>query len=72
MLYGKQKQQAKQIAQSLLDKGVNPDWKVRVNYYPDISPLADEEIIGLTEPVDPMIHDCSFLKYYSVKELAEM
>lgn len=72
MLYGKQKEQAKQAAQDLLDKGINPEWKVRVNFYPDVSPLADEEIMGLTAPVDPITCDGSLIKYYSIKELAEM
>lgn len=72
MLYGKQKQQAKQAAQALLDSGVNPNWKVRINFYSDVSPLADEEIMGLTDPVDPITCEGSLIKYYSVKELAEM
>lgn len=72
MLYGKQKKQAKQAAQDLLASGVNPEWKVRIDFYPDISPLADEEIMGLTTPVHPVTCEGSLVKYYSVKELAEM
>jgi hypothetical protein len=72
MLYGKQKEQAKQAAQDLLASGVNPEWMVRINFYPDLSPLADEEIMGLTDPVDPIACEDSLVKYYSVKELAEM
>lgn len=72
MLYGKQRQQAKQAAQDLLDKGVNPEWKVRVNFYPDVSPLADEEIMGLTDPVDPITCDGSLIKYFTIQELIEL
>lgn len=72
MLYGKQREQAKQAAEELLASGVEPDWKVRVNYYGDNSPLADEEIMGLTDPVDPITCEGSLITYYSIKEILAM
>lgn len=68
----KQKDQAKMEAQSLIDKGVNPDWKVRIQFYSDNSPLADKEIMGLTDPVDPITCESSLIQYYTLSELAEM
>jgi hypothetical protein len=68
----KQKDQAKAEAQSLIDKGVNPDWKVRIQFYADNSPLADEEIMGLTDPVDPITCEGSLIQYHTLSELVEM
>ena len=52
-LNSKQKQQAKDQASAFVASGISEEWFVMILHYSDNNPLCDEEIAGLSIPVQP-------------------